>query len=124
MRNIRRLGATCFQEAEQALSTVKTMNAYKLLTEYYERKVLAAVSALIYSFGGDASERPQAEKLADETVGLYEKAITFIWEEIDKKKGSIRGRALDGKSYRLPDLIERERRERKELARVFKWPAK
>ena len=93
MRNIRRLGATCFQEAEQALSTVKTnpeeaaavynyMKAYKLLTEYYERKVLAAVSALIYSFGGDASERPQAEKLADETVGLYEKAITFIWEEI------------------------------------------
>ena len=36
-----------------------------------ERKVLAAIAALIHGFGGGASYRSEAEKLADETVARY-----------------------------------------------------
>ena len=122
MRNLRRLGETCLRQAEEAMKTVKTnrdeaavvynyMKAYKLLTDYYEHKVLAAISALIYSFGGDPAEKTEALKRADETVECYAKAIQFIWEEIDKKKGTLRARAMDGKSYSLPELIEKERQE-------------
>jgi hypothetical protein len=132
MRKIRRLGATCCGEAEQALKSVKknresalavysSMKAYKLLTDYYECKVLAATSALIYSFGGPETDRREAEKRGDEAVERYEAAITFIWENIDRKTGKMKGRWLDGKALTLPELIERERRERASLAELFGW---
>jgi hypothetical protein len=132
MRNVRRLGATCLLEAEQALKRVKRnqeqarvvsdyMKAYKLLTDYYERKVLAATSALIYSFGGPDSDQSAAEKRGDEAVQSYEAAITFIWENIDRKTGKITGHGLDGKSLTLPELLARERRERASLPALFNW---
>jgi hypothetical protein len=134
MRNIRRLGAACLEHAEQALQTAKTnkeearaiynyMKAYKLLSDYYERKVLAAVAALIHGFGGGLSYRAEAEKLADETVTLYTTAIQFIWEEIDRKSGGIKGRG-NAKEYTLPELIEHETQERAQLAKLFRWAAK
>jgi hypothetical protein len=134
MRGVRRLGETCLTHAEEAMKTVRTnrddaravynyMKAYKLLTAYYERKVLAAVSALIYHFGGDRSNRTDAEKLADEAVARYETAIQFIWEEIDKKSGNIKARGMDGKVFNMPELIAHERRERAELGKLFQWPA-
>jgi hypothetical protein len=133
MRKIRQLGEECFHEAEQALRTVRAnhaeaqavcdyMRAYQLLTDYYERKVLAAVSALIYRFGGDPSSKAEAERLADEAVERYRTAIDFIWEKIDKKSGGMKGRRLGGKSYTLPELIEREVEERGNLAELFDWP--
>jgi len=102
MRKVRQYGATCLREAEAGMPLVKTnvdqaqrlfneMKTYKLLTDYYERKVLAAVSALIYSFGGDPQEKERAEKLADETVELYQVAADFMWEHLDNKSGQIRG---------------------------------
>jgi hypothetical protein len=133
LRNIRRLGHEARREAEQALATVKTdrdgaqraadyMKAYALLTDYYEHKVLAAICALIYSFGGDASFRAEAEQHADEAVARYETAANFIWEAIDKKSGAVQGRWLGGKTYTLPELIERERAERAQLPALFDWP--
>lgn len=132
MRQVRRLGRECQAEAEQALPRVKKnreeaaavhnyMKAYQLLADYYERKVLAATAALIYGFGGPESSKRDAEKFADEAVERYEAAITFIWEAIDRKSGKMTGKWLDGKVLTLPELIERERRERKDLPALFAW---
>jgi hypothetical protein len=136
MAKIRRLGEECLREAEAARRTVRKnsaeaeavynfMKGYKLLADYYEKKVLAAVAALIYGFGGsrDAASRAEAERLADEAVERYATAITFIWEQIDRKQGKIQARGLGGKLFQLPELIENERRERAELARLFQWRA-
>jgi hypothetical protein len=133
MRHIRQLGEECLREAEAALKTVKTnigeakatynyMKAYKLLADYYERKVLAAVAALIYRFGRTPSAKAEAEKLADQAVEKYTTAIQFISESIDKRQGRITGR-WDGKVFKLPELIEYEKNERKQLAKLFDWPA-
>jgi hypothetical protein len=132
MRKVRQLGEGCLREAELALKTVKRnreeasavynyMKAYKLLSDYYERKVLAATSALIYSFGGPESNKRDAEKLADEAVAAYEVAIQFIWESIDRKSGNLKTRWLDGKPLTLPELMEREKQERKKLPTLFAW---
>jgi len=134
MTHVRRLGETCLREAGQALDTVKTnreeavavynsMKAYKLLTDYYERKVLAAVSALIYGFGGKPADRADALRLADEAVERYEKAIGFIWKEIDRKSGKMKARWLDGQVFTLPELIAFEKKERGQLGKLFHWPA-
>jgi hypothetical protein len=131
MRGVRRLGATALSEAEAGLKAAKKnrdqaetlfnyMKAYKLLTDYYERKVLAASYALIYSFGGRPAYRDEAEKHADQAVVLHERALTFLWEAVDRQRGEIKGR-WGGKEMTLPELIEHEKRERKELAKLFKW---
>ena len=98
------------------------MKAYKLLTDYYEAKVLAATAALIHGFGGGPSYQTDAERLADAAVDRYRAAIEFIHKEIDKESGMMRARWLDGKNYALPELIDREVEERKQLPRLFQWP--
>lgn len=134
MRRIRRLGEDCQREATEALKTVRTnqeeaqtlyrtMKAYQLLTAYYERKVLAATAALIYSFGGDATYRAEAERLADEAVDRYAAAATFIDEQLDRKRGGIKGR-WGGKELTLPQLVELEKKERAGLPQLFHWPLK
>ena len=131
MRNIRRLGMESLREAEAALETVSRnieeagrvfnmMKAYQLLTGYYEEKVLAAISALVYGFGGDESYRVDAERHADDAVDAYEKAINFIWVHIDKQSGQLKGRW--GGEFTMPELIEREKDERGRLAELFNWP--
>jgi hypothetical protein len=135
MRSIRRKGEIALREAEEAMKTVKTnraeaqtvynyMKAYKLLTDYYERKVLAATAALIYAFGGGPSYRAEAERRADEAVDAYQLAMNFLWEAVDHKSGNMKGRWLGGKVYTLPELIDREKAERKQLASLFAWPGK
>jgi hypothetical protein len=132
MRRIRKLGEESLREAEEAMKSISNnraeaetiynyMKAYKLLTDYYEQKVTAAATALIYSFGGGQQYREEAERHADQAVELYGTAINFIWDNIDKKKGDIKGRWED-KVYTLPELIAREREERAQLAKLFKWP--
>jgi hypothetical protein len=134
MRGVRRLGETARREAEEALRTVKKnreeaeavhnyMKAYQLLAAYYEHKVLAATCALMYGFGGGPGYKAEAEGHADRAVILYEKAITFIWDKIDRKSGAMKGR-WGGKPMTLPELIEREKQERKGLANLFKWPGR
>ena len=133
MRKIRQLGEESLHEADAALKTVKInreeaervwryMKAYKLLTDYYEAKVLAATAALIHGFGGSPSYQTDAERLADAAVDRYRAAIEFIHKEIDKESGMMRARWLDGKNYALPELIDREVEERKQLPRLFQWP--
>ena len=107
---------------EEAAVIVNYMRAYDLLATYYERKVLAAVAALIHGFGGGPSYRAESEQLADEAVEAYDKAIRFIWKEIDKQSGATKGR-WDGRQMTLPELIEREKQERKRLAHLFHWPS-
>src|SRR5262249_45912959 len=130
MRRVRRLGKECLDEAEEALKWVKKdresatgvyryMKAYDLLTDYYERKVLAATAALIYGSGGPDSSKREAEKFADEAVACYEAAINFLWEAIDRKSGKMKGRWLDGKALTLPELIDREKREHQDLPVLF-----
>jgi len=135
MRHVRELGEKSLAAAERALPAVKKnqeeatsifnfMKAYKLLADYYERKVLAAVAALIYGFGGPKTCKEEAEKLADQAVERYEVAAQFIWESMDRKSGNLKGRWLDGKALTMPELIERENRERQELPILFAWDKK
>ena len=135
MRQVRQLGEKCLAAAERALPTVKKnkqeatdlfnyMKAYKLLADYYERKVLAAVAALIYAFGGPKKCQAEAEKLADEAVERYEVAIQFIWESMDRKSGKIKGRWLSGEALILPEMIQREKEERRALPELFAWDKK
>jgi hypothetical protein len=134
MRGVRQLGATALREAELAMQTVKKnrpqaqalrdwMKAYSLLADYYEAKVRAAVCALIYGFGGKQRYRGEAEEQADRAVVLYDKAIAFLAETKDRPRGTLRGR-WGGKSLTLDELVERERQERKDLAKLFGWPAR
>jgi hypothetical protein len=130
MRSIRKMGEECLREAEQGMKTVKSnheqaerlleyMKAYQLLTAYYERKVLSAISALIYHHGRK-EERARAEKLADETVELYVAAANHIYERIDKREGKIKGRWWDGERD-MPGLIEAEKKDRKDIPELFRW---
>lgn len=131
MRKIRRLGETSLREAEIALISVRKneeeaqriyqyMKAYKLLSDFYEAKVLAASAALIYGFAHDHQYRLEAEQLADEALKRYIVAISYIWEEIDKKSGNMKGRW--GREFTLPELIDREKEERKQIGELFQWP--
>src|SRR5262249_18000839 len=131
MRNLRGLGEECNREAEAAMARVKVnveearriahyMKAYKLLADYYEQKVLAAVAALIYQFGGDKTYRAEAEQPADQAVERYEAAIRFIEQHIDKK---IKGR-WGGKELTPAELIAYEKKERQEIGKLFRWAGK
>lgn len=132
MRKVRASGEECAREARAALKTVKKnrkkaeelanwMEAYRMLSEYYQAKVLAAVSAVIYHHNNKPEERTKAEALADRVVELYEEAANFMWEKIDNKQGNIKGGWWDEKRD-LPGLIEMEKEERKQFASLFKWP--
>jgi hypothetical protein len=132
MREIRRMGDEALREAEAAMKTVKKnqdqaarvlnqMLAYKLLTEYYEKKVLAAIAALIYTYGGKAQDKAEAERLGDETVALYTVAANHIYETLDGKSGNMKGGWWDVQ-HDLPGLIEVEKNDRAEMAKLFKWP--
>jgi hypothetical protein len=132
MRGVRRLGETARREADEAVKTVRknreeaeairrTMTAYKLLADYYEQKVLAATCALVYGFGGPARYKAEAERHADGAVALHEKALTYIREQLDGGRLDRKGN-WGGKAMTLPELIEREKQERKELAKLFRWP--
>jgi hypothetical protein len=138
LSRIREMGKRAFEESQTALSFVKRrhdaaeaicnyMQAYKLLTEYYEHKVAAAVSALIYGFGGPVRFRNEAMAAADKVVTLYETAANFIWEKIDKRRGSLKGfggwNMGDHPASTLPELIAAEKQERAHFAELFQWPS-
>lgn len=137
MARIRQMGERALAEADEAMKTVKSrheeardvynyMKAYKLLADYYEKKVLTAISALIYGFGGPARYRDEANQMADEVVRLYELAANFMWDNIDKRTGSLKGvggrHMGDRPPSTLPELIASEKDERAHLADLFQWP--
>jgi hypothetical protein len=131
MRQVCKLGDLALAEAEAGMKSVKRgmdrarelynqMKAYQLLTEYYEHKVLAAISALLYGLTGQDGEKARAERLADETVALYARAANFMWEELDHRSGQIKGGWWD-EQRDLPGLIEAEKQERVQLGTLFHW---
>jgi hypothetical protein len=63
----------------------------------------------------------RAERLADETVALYNRAANFIWEELDHRSGQIKGGWWD-EQRDLPGLIEAEKQDRARLDTLFHWP--
>jgi hypothetical protein len=138
MAKIRHRGAQALAEADLAMKTVKLqhdeaqavhdyMQAYKLLADYYEKKVLSAISALIYGFGGPVKYRDEAIQMADEVVSLYDLAANFIWDNIDKRSGTLKGfggwQMGDHPPSTIPELIAAEKEERAHLAELFQWPS-
>jgi hypothetical protein len=131
MRELRQMGRRCREEAEAALQSAAKnqamaenllhyMRAYDLLTEYYERKLLAAISALVYAFGGPDNEQERALQLADETVELYQRAADYIYEHIDHRSGQLTGGWWDERTD-LPGLVKLEKKDRIELPELFRW---
>ena len=116
--------ATEFQAEAQAIHNY--MQAYKLLADYYEKKVLTAISAAIYGFGGPVKYRDEATQMAAEAVQLYELAANFIWNKVDKQSGSLKGiggwQMGDRPPSTMPELIAAEREEHAHLAEIFQWP--
>lgn len=132
MRRIKKRGEECFAEAQKAIKHVKEnrkeaqelrdwMKAYQLLTRYYEKKVLAATSAVIYRLTHKADERALAEKYADEALNLHTRAMNFIWVNIDRKKGEIKGGWWNERRD-IPGLMKMETEEREQLPSLFNWP--
>jgi len=135
MNKIRIMGRACLREAETALKTVKKnrphaqdalkfMKTYQLYTEYYAAKVAAAIAATIYPHTQNPADKDLAEKLADESLARYLAAATFAHENIDPVMKKLYGvpvtELIDGKT--LPEMIEDEKSERRQLAQIFKWP--
>jgi hypothetical protein len=135
MRSVRLMGAQCLQEAEEALKSVTRnreeavrtrdfMKAYQLLSRYYERKILAAVSALVHARSNRPEDRREAETLADEALVSYLEAAQFMQERLDPFFMQLTGQPLKEAGVPLPDLMRAEKAERAELARIFKWPTR
>ena len=133
MRKVRAMGEACLREAEEGLTHVKTnreeaervrdwMKAYKLLSYYYERKSVAGTTALIYSQSLRAEDRDEAEALADEALDSYLVAASFMHEKLDPVMVELHGRPMHEAGVEIPELIELEKKERQDLASIFRWP--
>ena len=140
MRKVRSMGEECLREAEEAMKTVKKnleeaqhaynfMKAYKLLSHYYERKVSAGISAMVYAHSQKKEERDKAEKLADEALESYLEAANFMQENLTKVLLELYGETVEEVltqdefgNKTIPELIEAEKKDREELAAIFKWP--
>ena len=133
MRTVRAMGVECWQEAEAALQSVAEnredairirdiMKAYQLLSHYYERKVMAAISALVYARSHHPLDREEAEKLADEALQSYLEAANFMHDRLDPFYLEIAGQPLMEAGVPFSGLIEAEKKEREELPQIFNWP--
>ena len=133
MRSISDMGRRCQAAAEKGLRTVTRnreearrlrdiMEAYRLLTLYYERKVAAAIEALVYGRSQRPEDRESATRLADEALQAYVEAAAFMHEELDPFYETLTTSPLTEAGVPLPELIELERDERRDLAGIFAWP--
>ena len=132
MRGIRELGTRCLAEAEQALQLSTrgrealqeirdVLKGVYLLASYYERKVAAAIEALVYAQSGRQADRRRAERAADDALATYLVAARFMHERLDPYYERISGAPLHGAGVLLPELIEKERRDRQMIGRIFGW---
>lgn len=133
MRKVRSMGVECLQEAEEALKSVATnqveairtrdiMKAYQFLSYYYERKVAAAISALVYARSHWSEDREEAERLANEALQSYLEAAAFMHDRMDPFYAELAGQPLLEAGVPLVELMEAEKKEREELPRIFHWP--
>ena len=132
MRSVRELGALCLAEAENALEhatkgqealreTRDVMEGVHLLSLYYEKKVIAAISALVYSQSGREADRGLAERAADEALAAYIVAAEFMHEHLDPYYRRISGAPLREAGVPLPELMETERHDREMIGDIFGW---
>ncbi len=134
MRRIRALGAQSWEAARAALPLVKqnlerardlahVMRACDLLSAYYEKKVAAAVEALVYGHTGLPAQRERALALASEAARAYREAALFMKEHLDPFYAGLSGAPLGEAGASLDRLIEQEDEELRDLAVIFAWPA-
>ena len=132
MQSVRRLGERCHSEVEEALKratkgldslreTRDVMKGIALLSIYYEKKVNAAVAALVYSQSGRRVDRERAEILADEALASYLAAAEFMHLRLDPYYQRIAGTPLLEAGVPLPELIAEERRDREQVGEIFGW---
>ena len=132
MRIIKAMGRQCREEMEAALPHVTKnrpeaqialhyMKSHELLTIYYEKKVQAAIAALVHRYGNKPEDRVEAEKLAEEAVAAYETAIGYVIQYIDENRGLMKSKWAN--EYKtLPELIEAEKQDCNNMAELFNWP--
>ena len=100
------------------------MKAYMLLSRYYERKVLAAIYALVHLKGGRAADREKAEGLTDEAVQAYVEAANFMLETLDEDVKKYMGRPIGSGGWQyanLPQQIVNEKNDRQRMPEIFRW---
>jgi hypothetical protein len=133
MRKIKAMGRECREAMEAALPHVTRnmdeaqiafhyMKSHELLTIYYEKKVLAAIAAQVHRFGQKRRDRKEAEKHANEAVTAYEEAIGYVKQHLDENRNRMRSKW--GNEYlTLDQLVEYEKKDRDNIATLFRWPA-
>jgi hypothetical protein len=138
MAKIRSKGEECLAEAEHGLPLVKKnhedaelvvkfMRGYKMLAEYYEKKVAAATCGMIYFHGHVDADRQVAEKFADAALSSYEQLVSFLHDELDPVIESMYGVPMQEMSGAylsdpmtdLAGLLEAEKRERAQFGELF-----
>jgi len=132
MQDVRELGALCLYEAESALQhatkgqealreTRDVMGGVHLLSVYYEKKIIAAIAALVYQQSRREADRVAAESAADEALAAYIRAAEFMHERLDPYYRRISGAPLREAGVALPELIKAERRDREMIGVIFDW---
>lgn len=132
MRSIRLLGAQSWEAAREALPKVTrnlerardiadVMRAFDLLTIYYEKKVAAAVAALVYGRSRLPADRERALGLASDAAEAYREAASFMKLELNPFYTRLTGAPLNEAGDSLDTLIEKEDQELRNLAALFSW---
>lgn len=133
MRKVRELGEECWKAAEAALPLVKRnreqaqnvaniMGAYRRLSAYYEKKVAAAVEAIVYAEEPDIEQRQRAEDLAAEAYDAYREAAFFMDAKLNPYFVKLTGAPLTESGASLEALIQAEEQECLDIASLFSWP--
>ena len=135
MRKVRELGEVAWQEAQLALESVKVnreeaerearfIKGAMLMSRYYEKKVLAAISAWLYAKARRESDRADAERLADEALRTYLVAANFMLDELNDEVLALTGHAIGSGGWLYQELgghIDAEVKDREDMAEIFGW---
>ena len=135
MRKVRQMGEDAWREAQLALRTVREnrpeaerearfIKALMLMSRYYEKKVLAAISAWLYAKAGRVDDRADAERLADEALASYLEAANFMLDELNDDVLALTGHGIGSGGWlyqELPGHIEGETKDREEMPATFGW---
>jgi hypothetical protein len=134
MHRVRELGEQALKEAKEAVKTVKKnpeeaqraidfMQGYRLMARYAESKVAAAAAALMFAEAHRPEDRAEAERLADETLAAYLETVSFLKVQLEPVLARVYQRGYNQNGRDLAGLIQDEKNERHDLAKIFKWPA-
>jgi hypothetical protein len=133
MGGIRALTDEALRESEAGLLLVKSnqeharamrdfMQAYQMLSRYWETKVQAGIAALQVHYGGGTKKQAVAQQWADQALAQYLEAAGFMQARLDPWLTATRGRPLISAGDGMKKMIEEEKEDRQKLAETFKWP--